>query len=912
MKGAQMRSGGNLALIEAYLRLIRAAIDLGSDMNEALLVVPSDIRDKVHELLQKENERKLITFRRVVSLLREAGPRPWFETYDPAQGYHWRRLRNWLLIEKGYNTQVVESLDDSSDTILSHLENPSLKEPTKFRVQGLVLGRVQSGKTANYTALIAKAVDAGYKLVIVLAGIHNQLRWQTQQRLTEELGLSDSSVGVGTPEQGYRWSTITEPTYEGDFRPGSIQASILGELPVVAVCKKNATVLRRLLRWLKDRPKPAHLPVLIVDDEADQASINTGGNRENPIPDDELNDLIDLADEDVEGPTANLIEEIEPSTINKLVRSLVREFDRVCYIAYTATPFANVLIEPAGEDYEAGESLYPRDFIVSLPTPSEYIGAEQLFGQLPIDEQDGHHLDVISVVPELDAFYLNPTQDEEVQMTDSLKMALLDFVLSASAKDYREEKTGKYSPTTMLIHTSHRVHTQIEIGNQVRDEIRYLRNIWRYGSDEEEETRARFKERWQDEFQARNSETASLSFIDIQPFIDKLFRYTVPVSVFNSKTEDQLDYENDPCRKVIVIGGNRLSRGITLEGLIVSYFTRKSRNYDTIMQAGRWFGYRSGYADLTRLWTTAETYQYFSHLALVEEDLREQIEMFHQMNRSPLDVSPLILAHPDLYVTAPNRMGVGQEYHTSFAGQFLQSVRLPLHNIDLLKKNLENTKRFIAKLGPPSANNPIIKGAIWQDINWETLALYISSFNVQKGATNFRPNLLGDYIIRQAKESRELLRWWVGIIERRRLNSELGTIDLGETIGKVNAIGRSKLRVDNYSIGVLANPTNNKGNLGDDTIGLSEEQINRGRTAFENGEFNHYRTALRQQRKPTEGLLCIYPVSQYSASNRRNRVDLFNDPTKGVPVIGLAILFPPSKSAATQSGIGGPLAAEPT
>ena len=898
-----MHSAGNDSTkLESWLGIVRGAIDLGGDLDSTLALVPIEIRDQVRKLWQQEHKQQTI-FRRVPSILEaETGPRSWFQEYDPARGYHWPRLRSHLITYKGYSLQRISSLDDASDLILSRLESPSRKEPSHFRIQGLVLGRVQSGKTGNYTALIAKAVDAGYMLVIVLAGIHNQLRLQTQQRLTDELGLADSPTGIGIPSQGNGWSTITESHLYGDFRSGSIQATSLGEIPTVAVIKKNATVLRRFLNWIKERPRQANLPVLIIDDEADQASINMGGNREVPV-----RELFDLAPDDIQ-TEYNYIEEIEPSTINGLVRSLIKEFDRVSYVAYTATPFANVLIDPVGEDYEAGESLYPRDFIVSLPTADEYIGAKQLF-EYTTDEDNQYGLDVISIVPDLDAFYLNLPQYDSDYIKESLETALLDFILSSAAKDYREIHTNQadnFTPSTMLIHTSTRTKAQRQLGELIRKEVNYLRNAWRYDSGEDyKNTEDKYRNRWNNEFQLRNKATADLEFVHIKPYIDRMFKYPIPVCVFNSKTEDKLDYQSRPGQKIIVIGGNRLSRGITLEGLLVSYFTRGGKNYDTVMQAGRWFGYRSGYADLTRLWTTKETYRHFRHLAIVEEDLREQLEVFERLGKSPRDVSPLIIGHPDLNVTAPNRMGVGQEYQANYAGQFIQSVRLFLQNTDILHANLDATKRFLQTLGIDKDDK---EDNLWRGVQWQNVVEYISNFKVPDEATNFRPHRLEDYIRRQAVVNNELTEWCIALIIPSRLNEKIGTIDLGGTLGKVSALSRSRLRADPDSVGVLANPPKNNAAAGDQARGLTPVQITKAYDDWQSGKFTGFGSALRYQRRPTEGLLCIYPISKYSKARKsnKNRQDLFEDPDKGVPVIGLSLLFPPSDKATAL--IGGPRA----
>ena len=719
--------GDDGARVESYLRIVVSAIDMGTELERALTIVPSDIRQEVEAAWRQLNSgEKTITLSRITMISDPStGPRPWFAEYDPASGYHWYRLRQWLLTGHGFDPRIVESLDDASDRILSHLESPSPDHPEDFRIQGLVLGRIQSGKTSNYTALIAKAVDAGYKLVIVLAGIHNQLRWQTQQRLTKDLGLEAIIDGIPIPEPGHRWFPITECTYDGDFRLGSAQVNLLGELPGIAVVKKNTTVLTRLLEWLSTRPQPAHLPVLIIDDEADQASINTGTNRDPLVPPVDLREIVDLSDHDIADPSVDVQDEIEPSKINSLVRQLIGEFERVSYVAYTATPFANVLIEPTAVDSEMGQSLYPRDFIVTLPTPTDYIGAERLFPARPDDTTDRRELNVVSIVPDLDASLVMPKHEiEPIEMVGSLKCAILDFVLAAAAKDSRESQLGRERTATMLIHTSYRVFAQIRLGELVRNELRNLRNLWRYGTFEEFDEETQVTDRWLSEFQLRNSETSDLQFSKVKPYIDRLFREGVSICVFNSETDDQLTYGVHRPRRVVVVGGNRLSRGITLEDLTVSYYTRESNNYDTIMQAGRWFGYREGYADLTRLWITAEKYRDFRHLAEVEEDLRAQIDLYSEMGKSPSEISPLLLTHPDLNVTGLNRMGAAREYQTSFAGQFIQSVRLHLTSVDRLRGNLESTKQLIAELGVPDTLDHVPENT-WEGIDWQLVFSFL-------------------------------------------------------------------------------------------------------------------------------------------------------------------------------------------
>jgi len=317
--------------------------------------------------------------------------------------------------------------------VLSHLENPAFPEP--FAVRGLVVGHVQSGKTANFSALIAKAADSGYKIVIVLSGLHNTLRQQTQRRLERDLGRENVG-GVGDPEAGRRWVWMTGAEAWGDFNPRGVNAAVVqGNEHVIFVVKKNKSRLERLNIWMQGRV-PDHVPVLVIDDEADQASVNIGGNRS---PREEV-DLV--AQSDFEGDELSQ-DELDPSAINLNIRKLLRSFSRCSYVAYTATPFANVLIDPSAFDAEGGNDLFPRDFIISLPPPpgGDYVGAVQLFGrdQLPGDAdtsaEDG--IPVVEFVPDYEVDMLVPPPRKKAgfqpTMPPSLKQALADYILASAA-----------------------------------------------------------------------------------------------------------------------------------------------------------------------------------------------------------------------------------------------------------------------------------------------------------------------------------------------------------------------------------------------------------------------------------------------------------------------------------------------
>jgi hypothetical protein len=700
--------GDDRLKVVAYLKIAGTAMDLlGQSLDEALESVPEEfqaqVRSEITERLEREGRE--VRFYRSDSTIRLAGPRPWYRGWNSGDGYLWSRLRDYLLIEKEWPKDDVDALDDSSDKVLQYLEEP---KPTgefavdEFRVQGLVLGYVQSGKTANFTSLIAKAADRGYKLVIVLSGIHNSLRSQTQLRLDRELGLVADPKGIGIPpDTDQRWWPITTSDLNGDFRPGTANAAPIQQgMRSIMVVKKNATVLRRLVRWL-DGNVPADLPVLIIDDEADQASINTKSSL----------DEVDLAPDDQGEYPAD--KELDPSTINGLIRDLRNQFRKVSFVAYTATPFANVLIDPDVSSETLGADLFPHEFIYSLPRPAKYVGAERIFGRAAVDLEgepvDG--LNVIRIVDEDELPLLSPRAKEinegwEAEITHSLGEAIIDWILATAAKD---ERLG-VGISSMLIHTSMRVLAQDEIGAAVREHLRDLRRTWRY---EKPSLRAHLYERWNTSFRptvAGLDAAMDRTFDQIEPHVNELILgfEDRTVRVLNSGSNgDGFDYEDESGQKLILVGGNRLSRGLTIVDLTVSFYVRQSANYDTLLQMGRWFGYRAEFVDLTRLWTTTELVSRFEHLALVEEELRDDIAMYERDRLTPLEVAPKIRTHPVMTVTASNKMGSARPFSQSYSAQRIQTTRFQLDDDDWLQANLDATRELLGALG---AHGPSVRG----------------------------------------------------------------------------------------------------------------------------------------------------------------------------------------------------------
>jgi hypothetical protein len=862
--------------LDVALRIVRMLIANGLPRDEALAnpAIPEQLRPEVLEALSRE---ETIVLRPASIITADADRGEWLRRRDRSGWHYWPSLRDYLLGVKGWNTSAVRSLDESTDRILAEIADPSME---RFDIRGLVLGYVQSGKTASFTAVMAKAADVGYRLLIVLSGLDNGLRRQTQIRLNKELaGYADNRPGtVPMPPMGRQWHQFTTEDFNGDFRAGNANHSALqGTQPVLLVVKKNGAVLRRLHAWIDAAPEEVRrtLPLLVVDDEADQASVDTRGSYQTDGAD---------PDETYEAP----------AVINGLIRELLRKFQRCSYVAYTATPFANILIPHNTMDPSVGGDLYPRDFIVDLPKPDGYFGAEELFGRQDPDtgEMIGG-IDAVRHIPDVDIAAL-----EGAGMSPSLDRALLDFILAGAARARRGDGD---KPATMLIHTSQRTGEHDRIWTQVNARFAELKDEWRYQRGQG--IRERMRERWEDEFIPVTRATFAnreLTFDQIEEYIGP-FVEAVLVRQINSTTGEMLDYEREPGLKAIAVGGNKLARGLTLEGLLISYFVRASAMYDTLMQMGRWFGFRGGYEDLTRIWMTAELAGWFSDLASVEYALREDIRRYEIEQVTPMQLGTRILEHPAMLVTnrLKSRFATTIAVEQSYSGQVVQTVKFPFRRAEdlalLLEENILATRDLLGRLDAPTWLN---SGPLWSNVAADEVLSFLTAYRVDDEVRSLSMPLLGDYIQRQ-REQGELVRWSVAVMGRSSYDARLGRPSWGVQGGDINMISRSRLRGDPDSLGVITSP-------GDEAVGLTREQREQVERQSRDNGIGINPTA-RDVRDPSEGLLLIYPISRHSgqelapgAARRR----LFDDPHDPLArdVVGIALSFPRSTNAQRVRG----------
>lgn len=621
--------------------------------------------------------------------------------------YYWGRYRK--LLKPKRSMDELEKFDNITDKILDHLEDPT--KNGAWTRKGLVVGDVQSGKTANFIGVMCKAADVGYKVIIVLGGLLNSLRSQSQQRIDSDfLGFCTKTkklIGVSKFADSRRPFSLT--TSCEDFKKStanSVQLDLnaLNE-PVILVIKKNVTTLKNLRDWLKDSNKKglSNYPMLLIDDEADHASVNT--NREDQ----------------------------NPTAINRGIRELLSMFPRHAYLGYTATPFANIFIDPDSEDeMENGEEykdLFPRDFILNLEAPSNYVGANEIFGD---------NSTVLREIWDSDTFLPLDHKKDFVPYTlpPSLFQAINCFMLIKTIRELDGQKEKHHS---MMINASRFTDVQERLKSLVSQYLKKCqRAIKNYAGLSESEALKEssvlrdLKMAWEKEFSHFNKgwTRRSFSWSEVQHHLNESVSSIVVLSI-NDDSTDRLDYDEYPTgRSIIAVGGLGLSRGLTLEGLSVSYFLRNSIMYDTLLQMGRWFGYRDGYKDLCRVFMLRKSISWYQYIASAVEELRDDFEDMEKVGLTPLDFGLKVRSHPgSLIVTARNKMRSTDQFvaKIALAGHFVETSCL-INNQDVFAANrlvLERAVRFANAEKSPEKDT---LGWLWKGVSLDVIKTVVSDF----------------------------------------------------------------------------------------------------------------------------------------------------------------------------------------
>ena len=763
--------------------------------------------------------------------------------FGPQPGdLHWPAVRDFMLNHKGWSQQNVDSIHTASNEIVSLLEDP---EQRQFSGRGLVVGHVQSGKTANMTAVAAKALDAGYDTVIVLAGLTNKLRYQTQLRLFHDL----------VSRNPLNWQVLTPNELDRDFRAppqgGFLSHSDKAQLAVV---KKNVSPLRELKEAVK-RTLPAvgsKLRVLLVDDECDQASINSAGS------------------------------ELDMTAINGRIRELLSLLPAVTYVGYTATPFANVLINPYPVDGQELDDLYPRDFITALPRPDGYFGTERLFGLAPADadalEPEEEGLDMIRNVPTEEEAELQPRSRKErhsfqPEMTDSLETAILYFLATCAARHARGDGA---SHMTMLVHTSAWVITHQRVAALIEGWIDDNRKKLREPGSH---LGQRIREIWVAEEHRIPAGITDAPPVAVHRVFDHLEtvldRLEFPVE--NGASDDRIDYTGE-ARTYIVVGGSILARGLTLEGLTVSYFLRTANQYDTLLQMGRWFGYRPGYEDLPRIWMPEELGRRFRALAGVEQEIRDDIEQYRQQNLSPMDIAVRIPKIPGMAITASSKMRAARPCSISYWGTHRQTFRFSHRDEALLRVNWSAAAELVSRADTLGLRDSVSEGGerlLWRQVPRSSIQRFFETYSLAPPHGDLTPKLVLSFL---TQGDPRLDLWNVGIVQAGRGPKSSSPLGPAQTVRMVN---RARLSDSNSFADIKALMSRR------DVLFDCDPDAQNGSTW----------AGLKARRTEAVGeipLLLLYPIDRNSMPQRRSKVRVALD--AAFDVLGYGIVFPGSRT----------------
>lgn len=827
---------------------------------------------------------------------------PWlkeFKAERQSEWLFWTRYKRYLAEQKHFAPEVISQLDDLTDRILDKLFNPQ-RDDVIINKKGLVVGQVQSGKTANYTGLICKAADAGFNLIIILAGIHNNLRSQTQTRIDEGfLGFDTQNtraydmnrtirIGVGLIPgfDNAIANSYTTSTERGDFTKQAANTAgfnFNNPQPIILVIKKNVSVLKRLYSWLKSQSTHdiiANKSLLLIDDEADNASINTSRDGD------------------------------DPTAINKNICKIIKLFNRSAYVGYTATPFANIFI-PLDKD-----DLFPKDFIINLPAPDNYIGPEKVFGTSANPDGNEDLLPIVFPVTDSDTFVPaghkrddpKPTIDD---IPESLKTAIKCFIITCAIRIARGQENKHNS---MLIHVSRfqawQNHLKIIIDR-----------LFKYYKSEIEANDPTIMEEFRQIFEEDTPNYRSycsitreimnspvLSRVDnrmrlhtwneIKPLLYRAVQ-KIEVKSINGTSGDSLTYyENEKNGiSVIAIGGDKLSRGLTLEGLSVSYFLRASKMYDTLMQMGRWFGYRPGYVDLCRLFTSNELNEWYRHITLASDELREEFRYLAESGGTPENYALKVRTHPgQLQITSISKMRHTRNIQVSWAGRLVETYQL-LQNSISKRNNLAVTDSLLSELGTPDR---IKSDYLWTGVSSDIICDYLSRFQLPESLTKVNLDLICDYI-RELNEVGELISWNIALMSKNvDKNTCVHTFSNGVQVGCfIRRQAKDAQNSKTYYIRknhIVGNPTDEfidlPANMLSDAL---DETRDRKFKAGEEWKHDYPSPQLVRQefRSKQTPLLMIYPLNP-AFSNVSGLTDTTTDTKNDEPFIGFAIAFPHS------------------
>jgi len=762
-----------------------------------------DSEEVIQLVVKKLEERFNVTMSLGVLFARQ-DHRPWLDgRRGDIEWYYSERYKRYLGNNK-YPNNVLTSMDMITDRILDHIENP--EKPGRWASKGLVVGHVQSGKTANYIGVICKAADAGYKAIIVMAGVLNSLRNQTQVRIEDGFtgvdsikrfssnSLYESFTGAGIYSAEHIPVTLT--TRVEDFKK-QIAAQLGAELssfnePVVLVIKKESSILKNLVTWIKGNALNLEsLPLLLIDDEADQASINTKKSGS------------------------------EVTTINRNIRKLLSLFSQSAYIGYTATPFANIFIDPESRDDMLGDELFPRDFIVSLEPPTNYVGPNRIFGEesdLDVVREVSDYGDLIPIIHRID---LDPPE-----LPQSLMEAVRVFILARAVRLRRGHIAAHNS---MLVNISRFTAVQTKTAILLNEYLTELRNaiVSSFALPGTRALKSSFMSdilgTWEKEFPRTEFEWS-----EIQSILKDAVSPVSVIEVNSSRTSQPMDYslENYPQgRNVIAVGGFSLSRGLTLEGLAVSYILRSTKMYDTLLQMGRWFGYRHGYDDLCRIYMPAESSAWYRYISGVTDELRGEFKKMSDMKMTPADFGLAVRTHPDsLIITARNKMRTGRKIlkKIDLVGRLVET-----HVIGATEQVIENNfkvfNNLISELESSSNSQQISQGYLYDCVQSDIVEEFVAGFNNHPASLITESKPLSEHI-HFMKTEQGISLWDVLLVSPQKLRKDKNS-PVSHSSGKISIKAQWRKVARERGSAVIFNKSR-VGSRAHELAGLTSEQKN--------------------------------------------------------------------------------------
>ena len=872
--------------------------DIKTAINQVSLLIPVDdnAKDYIEKLLQSNYKVRMDLGE---SVIRESTYHPWLASRKATMPtYYWDRYYKYLEIDQGWDSNVIDTLGEVSDEILNLCGNP--EEEGVWKRKGLILGDIQSGKTSNYLALCNKAADAGYKIIILLTGTMESLRKQTQERVDAGfVGLNSRNVLQKNPEKKYVGVGLIDSNRTAlpftdiisDFNSAKLQAlnfTIKGmPEPVILVLKKNKSVLENLATWLRTRNTSQigakiDLPLLLIDDEADNASVNTNK------------------------------PEKSPTAINNAIVEVLRLFNRSSYVAVTATPFANIFIDPDLDKGTDEFNLFPSDFIYSLSAPSHYIGASRIFND---DSEYSDSLekidDVVIDVNSSSYVFRSKAKSKHVipYLPDSLKNATKYFLAVNAAIDLIGNKNSHRS---MLVNVSQYVNVQDQVFDMIASYLKvYQTKVHAYsklGIEKASEIKEikELLDVWS------NFKLDEKTGFDKQAFLDVLDEAIAPIQMrlvnqkSKSKGIERLDYEpyKGTGLRVIAVGGNSLSRGLTLEGLCVSYFDRNSQMYDTLMQMGRWFGYRMGYDNLFKIWMEPTAMSWYQYISDATQELKHEISEMRRIGLTPKEFGLKVQQNMvSLFVTARCKMRATTtvEQWVSLAAEVVETPRLVANREKCLKINLKITDELLSELERGdyydenynfSENSLVYKG-----VDKDIIANYVGAFVSHPRHIPFNSKDLSDHI----RNSIDYPKWTVALIggsgdplEEKYFSNEI--VEKG-----IRYSSRIIQRDDNCLL--IYGQRARVGVPGATRYGLTQEEIEEVKTKFTSankGKTIPDKPFLRMKREPVL-LIYIIKIDKEIKETRKNNSDKEAIALVGdIPVVGLGLGFPGGYAGASQ------------